>query len=370
MPNQELLERLEGKWKSPPDLQDSPSEKIREWCPLPDDYPDWKPLGESWEMDKALKETRNNGERVEPLSDECKDQLRNYWDQTPYLPACDAGHHNLGGGQPHFHCYPIPNVRRNGVDWQQWRGLCSSPLTSPNIWWCSNLMNAAQHYSWRSYNGGTFVQLAAALQSAMRHNNHILVRVVCLKILDWGGVRHRSKNTVNWLAATADNHLIPLLLGATSNLCPQSTASLNNFGLLYPMNSGSTKIFSAVAMDFSGGYDAPKQDVIIFDRRVSAGLGLLARNIFCPNPVPNLFRFPHAGGRRDPSCPHTTFNSMDSTKITDIVRAEYARTAARCIQQTFGTYLPSADFVRAEKAIFMIGYDVRTMCCGCARPCP
>jgi hypothetical protein len=54
---------------------------------------------------------------------------------------------------------------------------------------------------------------------------------------------------------------------------------------------------------------------------------------------------------------------------TDVDRANYARIASRCMQQALGKYHPSADFVSAEKALFMIGYDVKNMCSKAQRSC-
>lgn len=298
----QIVEALEKKWCNPPSKKTTGVQR-QTWRPLPDDYKDWTPLEESWEIPESLHNVRNNTEMVKPLSDECAEKLANLWHGRQGQASCIQE----AQGVAHFHCYSIDNKKQaKRPEWEIWRN--HPDFTESAIWWCSSLSNAADHWSWKLYPGGSFEQLAWVLQSAMRRRTHdkksnqTLVAVVCLKILDWGGVRYRSQATIDWLnAALTEETLIADLEKATSLLCPQSNAKLADFyGEAYPqfpMNSGSTKLFSAVAMDFSGGIDAMKQDVIIFDRRVSTALGLIAREVSCPEPVPNQFLFPYEIGR-------------------------------------------------------------------------
>lgn len=366
-------ERLEETWMNP--LAHGPNEEptkyehqeLSKWIPLPQDYPDWKPLDESWQMDKRLEKQRAEQNISKPLSEKCVETIARLWDGETQSAPCKREHHGSVGGNQHFHCYPISRKGKGKIVWAGW-------TQHQNIWWCSSLKNAANHYSWP----GNFEPLAAALQSAMRRGDQVLAAAVCLKILDWGGVRYRSADTIHWLGqAILGGTLIQDLSAATALLCPQSTGNLNrSFGTpypRYPMNSGSTKIFAAVAMDFTSGYQNPRQDIVIYDGRVSTALGLLARRVSCPQPVSTQFQFPYDDahrhrGKRNPSCVHTRFPRM--TNQTDWQRADYARLASRCIQQCLGAYAPSADFIMAEKALFMIGADVRNMCCKCLRTCP
>lgn len=344
----------------------------------------------------ALREVRNNTEIVKPLSDECAKKLANLWRGRQGQASCV---HEVQG-VPHFHCYSIDNkYHTERPEWKIWRDHVKrhhDDFIGSAIWWCSSLSNAADHWSWTKYPGGSFEQLSWALQSAMRRHTHdknrdqILVAVVCLKILSWGGVRDKSNQTINWLdAALAAETLVGDLEKAASRLCPQSAEKLADFfGEKYPrfpMNSGSTKIFSAVAMDFSDDFRAPKQDVLIFDRRVSTALGLIAREVSCPDPVPNQFLFPYDDdnkkiGKKNPSCQNCTkfprMSSKKNSETSDVELAEYARTASRCIQQALSQvhppankYQPSSDFISAEKALFMIGYDVQNTCSGSKRVC-
>lgn len=370
----QIVETLENKWSNPP-AQGDKSAQPEDWRPLPEgDYKDWTPLKERWEMLDELRKVRNNKGIVRPLTDECAEKLGDLWQGNPDESLC--GHRT--NGHPNFYCYPITTHQA----WQDWRE--HQAFTGQEIWWCSSLSNAAEHYSWTTYPGGSFGQLAAALQSAMRRRtrdekpDQTLVAVACLKILDWGGVRkgpRESTNTIDWLkAAFTNGTLIDDLEQAASLLSPTSTGNLAaSFGRSYPkfpMNSGSTKLFSAVATDFSAGLHTPKQDVLIFDGRVATALGLIARELSCPNPVPSQFLFPYddANDKRNSRCLNCAkFPRMGAKK--DVARAEYARTASRCIQQALDQYQPSADFVSAEKALFMIGYDVQNTCSGSKRVC-
>lgn len=387
----QTAEALENTWCNPP-AQGDKGVQPEDWHPLPEgDYKDWVPLKEQLEMPEALRNVRNNCENVKPLSDECAGKLADLWHGRQGHASCV----HETQGVAHFHCYSIDNKKHaKRPEWEMWRK--HPDFTGSAIWWCSSLSNAADHWSWKHYPGGAFEQLAWALQSAMRRRtrdkkpDQTLVAVVCLKILSWGGVRDRSDQTINWLdAALTAGTLVGNLEKAASLLCPQSTANLADFfGEAYPrfpMNSGSTKLFSAVAMEFSGGLHAPKQDVLIFDRRVSTALGLIAREVSCPDPVPNQFLFPYDDdngkkGKKNPSCLNCTqfprMSSKKSSATSDVELAEYARAASRCIQQALSQmqppakqYQPSTDFISAEKALFMIGYDVQNTCSGSKRVC-
>jgi hypothetical protein len=335
--------RLEKTWQPP---------GVEPWIPLPE-YPDWRPLDEQLDPIAGVQKSRE-GPVVNVLSDECVQALRDFWN---------------GSSATHFHCYPITAH----ASFKTWRKHADY-FDKSNIWWCSSLKNAAAHYSWTPYLGGSFGQLAAALQSAIRSHSALFAAVVCLKILDWGGVRHRSRKTLHWIiSACRSGTLIRDLVDATSLLCPASAGALSVFGTpypSYPMNSGSTKLFAAVALELSSGIANPKQDVIIFDGRVGSGSALLARKAMHPRTIPSKFRFPEGPEKKRRSgCP-TCGVFQVIHRLSDADRAEYARTASRCIQQVIGVYRPNAEFVSAEKALFMIGYDVANRCGKCSSSCP
>jgi len=338
-----------------------------EWRPLPD-RPEWRPLAEDW---RALEEIA--GERskspVKVLSEACRRRLQALWlpqesrlhrsgQDARGAKHCDAGH---------FHCYPIANANKNPAFacWRQ-NADCHDHV----IWWCASLKHAAEHYSWTSSKEGRFEFLAAALQSAMRRQDEDLTALCCSKILAWGGLNGPRKNEKDsaWLTrSVGQKSLIAQIRDAAARLCPQSTRALDCFGNQdgqYPMTSGTTKIYAAAALDLSAGVNSARQDVLILDGRVGAALGYLAAMLSAPNDVPDEFRFPWGYGTskspRNPSTPHSRFPPMSS--LSGERRAKFTRLGAQCIQDFFGIYQPSEEFVIAEKALFMIGYDVRNSC--------
>jgi len=342
---------------------------ISTWCPLPESRPNWVPGESVIQPFDEIQSVRIAGEnnRTRVLNERCINSLKGWWegDSRGVTPQDQA----LCGG--HFHCYPIRTssgrIHRSFDDWR-----AHIDCIDHDYWWCSSIRNAADHYSWTKYSGGTFEQLALALQSAMRMGDEQLTKVCCLKILDWGGVRHRSQKTIDWITrAFNQGTLIKEIKVATSLLCPGAAGSLGGFGQgvnQYPMNSGSTKIFAAAAVDFSAGINCPKQDVIIFDGRVGAALGLLARWLSDPQPVPREFLFPRGVETyRDPSTLANRFPSMSGYAVTDQIRAAFARVAARAVQEVLDKFRPSTEFVLAEKALFMIGYNVTHSCTGHSR---
>lgn len=335
---------------------------ISKWRPLPDTHPDWFPAASNIEPFDEIRKARacDGANREKILSNDCISTLERWWSETPELPKSE---NPILHGR-HFHCYPH-SAHRSFDDWTN-----HANCNTPGSWWCHSIKNAAAHYSWTTYAGGTFEQLAIALQSAISQNSQRLAQECCLRILDWGGVLHRSPKTRSWINRTYScGTLIQDIKDATALLCPSSNAPLIKFGQnpgQYPMNAGSTKIFSAAALDFSSGFLNPKQDVLIFDGRVGAALGLITRRLFHPNPVAAPFRFPRGvESKRDPSRPGSKFPAMSAPTINDQIRATFARTASKAIQETFDNFGPSTEFALAEKALFMLGYDVTQHCGHC-----
>ena len=180
-----------------------------------------------------------------------------------------------------------------------------------------------------------------------------------------------SSGTKAWIVHHAvAGTLCQILSSATSLLTPYSNASLNGFGTTYLLDSGMTKVYAAVAIDLSNA--VPAQDVLIYDARVGAALGLLTRYYLeqSKSPrVPAAFLFPrdHSNRNRDPSKGAYRFPSLNSPRLLPPHRAAMTRFAAKCIQQLLKINGPSVEFIKAEQALFMMGYNVVRMCCGCSR---
>ena len=291
------------------------------------------------------------------------DVLRSLWHGADATEHDNGGHTDCGNAG-HLHCYRTSTRGKGAAVFANWRHQSGGSL----VWWCSNLRQAGERYSWPDHSAGTFEHLGAALQCAMRVGDEVATNVVCRKILDWGGVRRRPHAArLDWLDdQTNRGNLIASIRAATRALRASSTSNLDAVfaGDGIPMTSGTTKIFAAAALDFSSGWSEPQQDVLIFDGRVTGALGLIARRV--SHALPESFRFPssrESNRRRDPSCAHVTFPNLHS--LSNVERARFARLGAYCIDRVVG----KSEFLLAEKALFMIGYDVRGRCDKQTRTC-
>ncbi|WP_144025238.1 hypothetical protein [Burkholderia sp. HI2500] len=361
--NLEELKQLESRWTGPEankGLDDiARSEAVVDWQPIEG----LMPYRDKWAA--VVDGPDLNQEEVRPeLSAAYVDAVRKLWLGTDVDEPASSGPGHCGNAG-HFHCYKTTTRGKGARVWEPWRRQSSGAVT----WWCSSLQEAGHRYSWPNHPAGTFEQLSAALQGAMRAGNEATTNVVCRKILDWGGVRGRPHAArVEWLdEQTQRGNLISSIRTATRALRATSTSSLDAVfsegGI--PMTSGTTKIFAAAAMDFSAGWFAPTQDVLIFDGRVTGALGLIARRV--SHALPDAFRFPssrESKRRRDASCAHLTLPNLHS--LSNVERARFARLGAYCIDRIVG----KSEFLLAEKALFMIGYDVRWRCDSQSRACP
>ena len=349
------MKALEREWKGPPGQTDDPAQ---DWEPIKG----LLPYASSW-IAAVDGPDKTQGKRGHRLSAATVETIRSLWlgpcgtsePRSKPVDSCHAGH---------FHCYRTSLRGKGEVVFRAWRVQNGG---SP-VWSCSSLREAGHRYSWTRHPAGSFEQLGAALQCAMSSRDELLTNVVCRKILDWGGVRDREDAArIDWLyEQTRRRSLISSIQSATRALRASSTTPLDALFAqdAIPMTSGTTKIFAAAALDFSAGWSAPTQDVLIFDGRVTAALGLIARRV--SHAAPKAFRFPasrESKRRRDPSCAHLTFPNLHS--ISNLERARFARLGARSIEQVVG----KSDFLLAEKALFMVGYDVRNLCDGEPRSC-
>jgi hypothetical protein len=281
---------------------------------------------------------------------------------------------SLINAPPPFHCYSIRGTRGaiSAQDWKAWKSL-NPHAYAQGLWCCANLAEASVRYSWRQFRiGGVttpFSTLARNLQHAM-HTNVPATRRACEDIFKWGGLnRRRAGPALHWIATAGA--LIKDIQDATALLRPGATGCLGAFnGTDYLMDSAMTKIYAAV--DLNPGTGA--QDVLMYDGRVGSALCLLARHfidLHHPGCIPGKLGLDFLRAReerRDPSKGPVTFAPLSNTPAGQQARAERARLAARIIQRTLGVKTPSWQFAECEKALFMVGYDARYLCCGCLRP--
>lgn len=358
------------------------------WAPFKGQ--DWNIEGQSAEPLEVLKKVRSEQVSVDDqfeIGSQCRGILSDIWGSRG-----DEGGTNVKTGQKngailsanhpqHFHCYRFDKPKHDR--WQTWRGHADFDPARPDVWWCTSVHDAAEKYSWSDSNVGPFEDLALALQHAVRMalqepsnpSRSALVGAVCLNILTWGGVRSRGKKPVKpfekWIFENvASGKLSQRLVEATSRLIPQSNAALDCFdGLNYFMDSSSTKIYAALGLDLTYGTANPKQDVLIYDGRVAAALGLITRYTLASVGIASLpedlsfpverrrLRNPSSGAYQFPVFKYGSFG-----RPTHRLRAKFARLASRYIQEVTGESKPSRSFVEAEKGLFMIGYNVISRC--------
>ncbi|WP_152570809.1 hypothetical protein [Massilia sp. LC238] len=354
------------------------------WAPFRDDFT----VGSgSLAPHICLTEARASGQIPVSLIDKCADYLRVIWEGNAAAML----------GVPFFHTYSI--AESPARFWEMWRRHpLGQTLHSERTWACRNLRDAGEKYSWT---GGEldFPLLALALQVAVSKCDQLRTAALCLKILDWGGVRHKVGNMQPWLFKRAfENMLCRDLVDATARLIPRSSACLQDFdGDTYLMNSSSIKLYAAMALDLSRGLDAARQDVLIYDARVAAGLAFITRLTLERSgmqSVPDDLSYPverAPGRRRDPSSAsflfppfavtaaghraRAKFARIGSRYVQEIIRsggpstefalAKFARIGSRYVQEIIRSGGPSTEFALAEKGLFMIGYDVRS-----SRPIP
>lgn len=339
------------------------------WVAHADSSWPWRPFGGDWKIDadkfepheqlaKARKDTLGDRRSASPLSEACLGTLRKLLNgNAPEIV-----------GRQRLHCYTY--ARNKPQIWARWEQLRPAG-ESPYSWSCTGVTDAGDKYSWSESGCGAFHSLALALQHAVGQNDCLKAAAICLVILKWGGVYPRAKFFKLWIMVRAwRGTLCSDLLDATERLIPQSKKPLNDFnGVDRFMDSSSVKVYAALALDLSNGFAAAGQDVLVYDGRVAAAIGLITRIVLehhCVVGVPKHLRFPvdrtkddDGVVRRDPGNATYNFSRMTQGRRGHKQRANYSRIASRYIQDIIGVVGPSAAFAQTEKGLFMIGYDVR-----------
>jgi hypothetical protein len=244
--------------------------------------------------------------------------------------------------------------------WKPWRGRIASPNQH---WWCRSLWEAFLHYSWPDDpKPNSFECIAARLRHALVVHDQAAVRLACLGIFHWGGVARSSgdKSRVWVEDQYQQKTLCQSILHAVQLLQPGSAHGLTAFdGQRLLMNAAMTKIYAAADPD----------NIIIYDGRVGAALGLLARYWLVQSGiavVPGDVAFCWGAGRssvnRNPSFGAYKFASLyrASTKAfhKDAVWANQVRLAGGVLRQMLRFNPGIGSIAAIEKALFMIGFNV------------
>jgi hypothetical protein len=251
--------------------------------------------------------------------------------------------------------------------WKSWKAR-----TSKSEWWCKTLSQAAEHYSWPEKAAPhDFASIGATLRAALAINDDVAARNACLAIFEWGGVARKADDaSLLWVNAQCEKGtLCRSILNAVKLLQPQSTDSLRDFdGKQLLMNSAMTKIYAAADPD----------NVIIYDGRVGAALGLLVRRWLLATdqrvvPADLAFRWgpnhktkTNKTETRNPSQGGFVYVDLYSVSEKPAARnqawAELVRLSNRILQHTCAVLAFNGQGVQLaalERALFMVGYDVR-----------
>jgi hypothetical protein len=239
-------------------------------------------------------------------------------------------------------------------------------------WWCQSLSQANEHYCWPEKAAPhDFASIAAELRKSLAADDDAAALLACKAIFAWGGVARKADDaSLRWVQSQAQaGTLCRSILRALELLDPQCTESLTDFDAeTLLMNSAMTKIYAAAAPD----------NVIIYDGRVGAALGLLARSWLIANgehtvPADLAFRWgPNFKTKyqkeetRNPSKDGFIFTSLYTASSELPARnrewAELVRMSSRLLRATRESLSNQSYTVTLgmlERALFMLGYDVR-----------
>jgi hypothetical protein len=252
------------------------------------------------------------------------------------------------------HRFPISRHRA----WDSWRKHPAS--NSKGFWFCASLSEASDRYSWQAE---APAEWRDALQKALRSNNTERALEASSQIFKWGGVaRTPNDRSQRWIHAQGKE--LPHRIRYAVNLLKDPAGDLAVFnGADFLMNSAMTKIYWAAD-------DA--EQLIIYDGRVGAALGLLAREFLRSQGnyiVPEELKFlwgasrgiyiPGLQNKRNPSEGSWTFPALFSPSRNDFRHAIMMKRSTYLLVQVAKLLGPKVSVLDIEKGLFMVGYDVR-----------
>jgi len=242
--------------------------------------------------------------------------------------------------------------------WHTWRSHPAFDAT--NQWFCTSLREASDRYSWQSEEPAKWV---VQLQEALQANDAPDAVEACEQIFRWGGVAQRADDrSRQWINEQGKE--LPQKIKCAVNLLKDPNGDLEKFnGVEFLMNSAMTKIYWAAD-------DA--KELIIYDGRVGAGLGLLAREFVQSkglSRVPEELKFLWGASRgsyltgiqnkRNPSKGSLVFPALFTSARIDCRHACMVRRASYLLQRVAEMLDTNVSVPDLEKALFMVGYDVR-----------
>ncbi len=139
-----------------------------------------------------------------------------------------------------------------------------------NAWSQGSLSSIALDYSWPGVGNGTFEEnnnyiklLSNDLKKAFEEDDEQKAFCSCIKVLEWGGVQNGAHGIA---VLFCEGRLIETIKAGLNELLNEDVF-ISNFDKKFRMNASFTKIYSLISND----------PFIIYDSRVAAGLGVLAK---------------------------------------------------------------------------------------------
>ena len=245
------------------------------------------------------------------------------------------------------------------------------------IWKCHNIYNAFKNYEWAfsSYNpinkkeikGKTFEDSAAFIDTikkgislSLQNNDYTNLINYSNALLKWGGVTNSNSAKIKALGI----NIIDEYRKVKKELSPDVVNLNDNFTDI-KMNSGFTKIYSALISDF-----------VIYDSRVGAALGLLVRKFLEEKnikSIPDTLKFAYGKARptknediyqkfrnsRDPSNDKYIFPCLNNNQLGHIKNNIKANWLLKEVSFRSKFNIEPTPIRALESALFMIGYFVR-----------
>jgi len=252
-------------------------------------------------------------------------------------------------------------------------------------WSCGSIEDALSAYVWNGkdfdQNNAELSKYSSELKYSIDNRMEFETLRTCIRILEWGGVRNGAYGVVslylrdNLSSSISDavkeltseapdlNHFMKKNDGDDcdldrSNENSSADSELPIFHSKFRMNASFTKIYSLYS-------DRP---FIIYDSRVAAALGLIARGYLANRAgnINELLRFSYLEGRsgnrvRNASLGDVNFNKVSSERDHALwnIRANWIIEDALNDIPCFGGRETPLEKVRAvEAALFMIGKDI------------
>jgi hypothetical protein len=229
-------------------------------------------------------------------------------------------------------------------------------------WECSSLKNAYEKYTWKNKNFGCteilLSQHSRDLALNLEYDDNTSTFNTCMDILRWGGVISNTKKgerpTVSWLRDSFEKEaLCSTIKNGLKALNSHRYSEFDGINLL--MDSAATKIFSLADKE---------QRIIIYDGRVGAALGLLAKQFLKAEGIDELeppFDFLWGGARsknlnRNPSEGRFRFRGLWSVNERNL---EHAKMVVRSSELVNELCIRTGARPREwEAALFMVGYHI------------